>query len=465
MEVNKIYCGDSLSVLKILPDESVNCCVTSPPYWNLRDYSAEGQLGLEKTFEEYITKLCNIFDEVKRVLRKDGTCWVNLGDSYNSHTFGNSKKGGGLQKNLVQKNEAFPRWRKAPKNLGDKSQCAIPERFLIEMLNRGWIKRNTIIWHKPNCMPSSAKDRFTVDFEYVYFFVKNSKAIFWTNSKTGNCVRKQPLGTKGIEGIDWEWKEIGNNYSDCDTKINEGIAESLNSPRARKYREKKLKKVSLWTGHDYWFEQQFEEHTIGKEEFLKKCKVSSERKKDPSGKFDNHYQFNQYYTKNEPYFNEQGRNKRAVWTITTKPFPEAHFAVYPEALIEPMIQAGCPRYVCKKCGKARVKIIDNTERVNTRPGLDTGNMKSGKDIDPNKELHNSDISKYRQQIKYKELGYTDCGCNAGFEGGVVLDPFIGAGTTAVVAKKQGKRYLGIEIKQEYIDMANKRIRVIPELLF
>ena len=160
-----------------------------------------------------------------------------------------------------------------------------------------------------------------------------------------------------------------------------------------------------------------------------------------------------------------GRNKRAVWTIPTKPFPEAHFAVYPEKLIEPMIQAGCPRYVCKKCGKARVKIIDNSERINTRPGLDTGNMKSGKDIDPNKELHKSDLSKYRQQIRYKEIGLTDCGCNAGFEGGVVLDPFSGAGTTAVVAKKQGKQYIGIELKQEYIDMANKRIKAIPELLF
>ena len=151
------------------------------------------------------------------------------------------------------------------------------------------------------------------------------------------------------------------------------------------------------------------------------------------------------------------RNKRSVWTITTKPFKEAHFATFPEDLIKPMILAGCPEFVCKKCGKVRERIIDNSERVNTRPGLNTGNMKSGKETDPNKVLHNSDLSKYRQQIIYKTLGYTDCGCNAGFTGGIVLDPFVGSGTTALVAKNLGRHFIGIELNPEYVEMANKRL--------
>jgi len=452
MEYNQIIQGDSKTILETLPDESVNCCVTSPPYWNLRDYSVEGQLGLEKTFEEYITKLCDTFDEVKRVLRKDGTCWVNLGDTYNSHS-ANSKNVGGFEGKQMRNNKAYSDSKITNKKEGipDKSLCLIPQRFAIEMVNRGWILRNTIIWHKPNCMPSSAKDRFTVDFEYVYFFVKNKK---------------------------------------------------------------------------YWFEQAFEE--LNYDSFRETKRGFNQPKGNRQEGIDSWK------------LNPQGRNKRAVWTIPTRPFPEAHFAVYPEALIEPMIQAGCPKYVCKKCGKAREKIIKPSDeygkylrpyRVNYVDKLKLGKYinhnrkKSNLTMDElcekmglNNEGHggmvnhfengraiptidqwqdlkriiNLDnsfdkliteisgqengyiwektISTHHKLIKslnasYKEIGYTDCGCNAGFEGGIVLDPFIGAGTTAVVAKKQGKRYIGIEIKQEYIDMANKRIRAVRELLF
>jgi len=508
MEYNRIIQGDTKEVLKTIPAGSVNCIVTSPPYWGLRDYNTKpqiwdgdkdckhdfdniqrynptrgkrdgkgiykdpkweakgslkkevksnfcikcgawkGNLGLEPTFELYIKHLCDIFDEAKRVLRKDGTCWVNMGDTY----WGGGQGGNDYGGKFVIPSTTFGHIAKG-NGYPTKSLCLIPQRFAIEMVNRGWILRNTIIWHKPNCMPSSAKDRFTVDFEYVYFFVKNKKTLFWTNEKTLECVDKKPLGIrKGIEGKDWEWRRIGENYENSNTKINIDDAEKYNSPKARKYREKKLKKVSFWRGYSYWFEQQIEKTSA---KFIEPRMMRGEGRRTYNGKYPE-----------AGVVRSMSKNKRAVWTIPTKPFPEAHFAVYPEKLIEPMIKAGCPRYICKKCGKARVKIIDNTERINTRPGNNTGNMKSGKDIDPNKELHKSDLSKYRQQIKYKELGYTDCGCkNPEYEGGICLDPFMGAGTTGVVAKKQGKQYLGIELKQEYIDMANKRIRIIPESLF
>lgn len=169
MELNKIIQGDSLEVLKTLPSESVDCVITSPPYWALRDYGVEGQLGLEPTFQEYITKLCDIFDEVKRVLKKEGTCWVNLGDTY-----GGSGKGVGGKNSK----ESFTFDKKPKENGVSKSLTMIPERFAIEMVNRGWILRNKIIWHKKNAMPSSVLDRLNNKYEIVYFFSKSGKYNF-----------------------------------------------------------------------------------------------------------------------------------------------------------------------------------------------------------------------------------------------------------------------------------------------
>ena len=305
MDINKIYNGHCLDVLKTFPNESVNCCVTSPPYWALRDYGHDNQLGLESTFDEYINKLCNIFDEVKRVLRKDGTCWVVIGDTYYT------KSGSGfVNDNLNPKskeeidnstgiNKANELRGKNPKL--HKCLSMIPFRFSIEMVNRGWILRNTIIWYKPNCMPASVKDRFTVDFEYVFFFVKNKK---------------------------------------------------------------------------YWFEQQFEECqevSIERAKYGWNCDRANNRTGINTEKM------------GDRFVNPQGRNKRAVWQVTTKPFKEAHFAVYPPELIEPMIKAGCP------------------------------------------------------------------------EDGIVLDPFMGSGTTAVVASGLNRNYIGIELNQEYIGIAEARI--------
>ncbi len=299
MDTNKILQGDALEVLKTLPTESINCCVTSPPYWALRDYGVKGQLGLEPNFNDYINKLCDIFDEVKRVLRKDGTLWVNIGDTYNAHSTGKGVVGG-IEGNRKNKEDNLA-GNKRKINLQDKSLCNIPARFSIEMQNRGWILRNVIIWYKPNCMPSSVKDRFTVDFEYVYFFVKSKK---------------------------------------------------------------------------YWFEQQLEPNeSIGK--------TGWEKTGRGNGEFT-------AMRGNGKLFNENGRNKRAVWKITTKPYKEAHFATYPEELCETPIKAGCP--------------------IN----------------------------------------------------GIVLDPFFGSGTTGLVALKQNKRFIGIELNPKYIDIANKRLKPLLE---
>ncbi|KKK67974.1 hypothetical protein LCGC14_2948720, partial [marine sediment metagenome] len=237
METNTIICGAMPEATKVFPDGNFNCSISSPPYWALRDYGVDGQLGLEPTFEEYIDKLCTIYDEVKRVLRDDGTCWVNLGDTYASSPAGNKEvkfDGDGAYGRLMERHtqggtsNVTPK----PKNYGivpTKSLCLIPQRFAIEMVNRGWILRNVIIWHKPNPMPSSAKDRFTVDFEYVYFFVKSNDTLYWVRPD-GKMVDRQPDYKKGIESLDWQW----------------GL------------RKGKKVKLSLWKGQAYWFEPQYE---------------------------------------------------------------------------------------------------------------------------------------------------------------------------------------------------------------
>ncbi len=407
METNVIYNEDCLVGLKELPSESVNCVVTSPPYWALRDYGVDGQLGLESSPDEYISKLCDVFDEVKRVLRKDGTCFVNLGDSY----YGSGKGVGGdsdkckesytlpkgwdrpsrkaFSETSIEKkclecgkdiktgvngqfcsrvclNKQSNDFRSQNRLLPDKCLVGIPARFQLEMVRRGWILRNVIIWHKPNCMPSSVKDRFTVDFEYVFFFVKSKNYFF----------EQQTEPRQDTWGGRW------------------GKMPKGNRPNAMQGRKEMSK-------------EEFEDHYGDK------------------------------------------RNMRTMWSISTKSFSEAHFAVYPEELIEPMIRAGCPEFVCNKCGKPRENIYEVIgERVGSsyRPGekYETGRPQRG-------EYKN----KYSRKL-------SDCGCGEGFKGGIVLDPFFGAGTSGVVALKQGKKYLGFELNADYIEIAEKRLKPLRE---
>lgn len=150
---NTIIKGDTLEILRCIPSESVDMCITSPPYWNCRDYGVEGQLGLEYTSEEFINKLNDIFIEVYRVLKKEGSLWLNIRDTYSK----------GVKRSGCK----------------NKSLSLIPERLAIKMVDYGWILRNDIIWHKPNAMPDSCKSRFTVDYEHLYFYTKIGKDYYF----------------------------------------------------------------------------------------------------------------------------------------------------------------------------------------------------------------------------------------------------------------------------------------------
>lgn len=467
MKSNIILYGDAIEKLKELDTESIDMCLTSPPYWGLRDYGTftwvggnedcdhvksniselkgdwerpsriefnkvgeilecvvckkqfkgklgnkfcsteclntlsnedrtnarskrtticqkcgakrvDKQLGLEPTFDEYINKLCDIFDIVNERLKKEGTLWVNIGDTY-----GGSGCGKGDERNNNKRSASNPSLYKDKPNpqrlLQPKSLVMIPFRFALEMVNRGWILRNTIIWHKPNCMPSSVRDRFTVDFEYLFFFSKNKKYFF------------------------------NQQFDRADT------SESVYRNKLRKHKSYNIK----YPG----------------------------------------------YKDNFPIPRADGnKNKRSVWQITTKPFSEAHFAVYPEELCETPIKAGCPEFVCKKCGKAREKIIiTNNPSKEFEEKMKEEAKNRGYTEHSSARLYTSLHAKGKNWKKESQFGgLTNCGCDEEFIGGIVLDPFFGAGTTGLVALKQNKKFIGIELNPEYIKIAKERLKPLLE---
>ena len=268
----EILHGNCLARLRDLEDQSINTCITSPPYWGLRNYEEEGQIGLENTPEEFVENLVQVFREVKRVLRDDGTVWLNLGDSY----------------------------------LPNKQLGGIPWRVAFALQADGWYLRQDIIWHKPNCTPESVKDRCTKAHEYIFLLSKSPKYYYDNEAVKEDCVGKDERKWADT------YENVGNITQD---NTNAGI--------------KRTKRYS----------------------------------KDGNFK----------------------RNRRSVWTVTTKAFKGSHFATFPMDLIEPCVLAGCP------------------------------------------------------------------------EGGTVLDPFGGAGTTALVANKHNRNAILIELNQDYIDLTRERL--------
>lgn len=178
--MNKIICGDALTVLRTLPDKSCRCCVTSPPYFNLRDYGVPGQIGLEPTMQEYIARLVEVFAEVKRVLTDDGTLWVNIADSYSG-----SGKGAALYPENAKKYKqgtntgscGVAAITKNKYDLPNKNLMGIPWRLAFALQDSGWILRQDIIWSKSNCMPESVRDRCTKSHEYIFLVCQEAAVL------------------------------------------------------------------------------------------------------------------------------------------------------------------------------------------------------------------------------------------------------------------------------------------------
>lgn len=531
--VNKIICGNSLEVLRLIPSESVNMAITSPPYWGLRSYKTPGyvwggdpkcehdftidtkagdiryrpgnncqvsnnktydlwdgdakghicsicgawvgELGHEPTPELYISHLCKIFDKVKRILKPEGSLYVNIGDTY--YGIGGSVGHTPESKNLGRSTfeyGAYPTASVSQKKhafLQAKSQTCIPEMFVLEMVKRGWIKRNTIIWHKKNCMPESVDDRFTRDFEPMFYFTKNNKILYWTNENSLNLATQKPK--TNIEGLDWEWRPCRrcsgtgyNNNVDNEEDYNSQctIESFFDENDANKNLHIDVNKnivckscsgtgnvkYPLWAGHDSYFEQQFEPYNINRwgGRFKKNDKVKTRG----TSKLESGAQKSVNRVGYDCYPNPFGRNKRSVWDIKVASFKGAHFAVYPEELIITPIKAGCPEYVCTSCGIPRVKIYRLSGNNIVFGGYGS---KTAEHIQASPSS-----SILTKQVQEKELaGYSSCDCvNPEYLPGIVLDPFIGSGTTALVALKLGRHFIGIDSNQKYVDMAMERIR-------
>lgn len=341
IEKNTIINGNSLEVLKSLPDNSIDCCVTSPPYYALRDYGCDGQIGLEETPEKYIESLCDVFSEVRRVLTPEGTFWLNIADSYWGGGWRNAQfneHSGDIQKGSkgTYCGLSLPACKGKVGEYKPKDLIGIPWMLAFSLRSQGWYLRQDIIWQKPNPMPESVTDRCTKSHEYIFLLSKSQRYYF-----DHEAIQEEATGYDGRK----------------DTMMK----------GSKKYNTQIMHNQSVQSmarnGHERW---KFKS---------KNCQYDGQRP-------------NSMHLKREAGMSDDVypvRNKRDVWTVNTKPCKEAHFATYPFELIKPCILAGCP------------------------------------------------------------------------ENGIVLDPFMGSGTTAIVARSLNRNYLGVELNPEYIKIAHKRL--------
>lgn len=341
--------GDAGEKLQELPRESVQTAVTSPPYWGLRDYEEDGQIGLESNVTDFIDNLCDILDEVGRVLRPDGTLWLNMGDSY----FGGGRaqgKSNGVDRNAKQStNEGSyvepPDWSEASDVLKPKDQCLIPHRVAMELQNRGWYLRSTVVWHKTTAMPESVKDRPTNAHEYLFLLSKNKQYFY------DHFAVKEPMVT--------------------------GEGGSL-------------------------------------------------------------------------------KNKRDVWSLSGGSFSGEHFATFPKDLVEPPILASTSeRGQCAECG-APIRRIVEKEGVAYE---DAGNRKRAEA--PGSEISEGHNSVFQEGVIFDEqtVGWErTCDCDTTkTEPQTVLDPFMGSGTTGIVALKHGRKFVGVDLNEKFVGIAKDRI--------
>jgi len=321
-----IIIGDALTELKRLESGSVNCCVTSPPYWGLRDYGHPGQLGLEKTPGEYIEKMLDVFGEVSRVLRDDGTLWLNLGDSYAGSWGAQSRANGNYRKSTLEgsgmlearhiaayPDKAITGSTKNVPGLKPKDLVGIPWKMAFALQEEGWYLRQDIIWHKPNPMPESVMDRCTKSHEYIFLLSKSGKINLWRHQKTGQWAYKKPIPDYGRLGHETDrdlWRGY-NYYFDH---------EAIKEPQSENERTRRLR-----------------EQSNGLDTVYKIAHIGNTGQQPPAKNSCI------YSTKSRQKLAINGtRNKRSVWTVSTRPYKEAHYATFPPELITPCILAGCP---------------------------------------------------------------------------------------------------------------------------
>lgn len=369
--------GDVITCLRSLPDACVQCVVTSPPYWGLRDYGVEGQIGLEPTPGEHVEKMVEVFREVRRVLRDDGVLWLNYGDCYAGSTTGADRPpepGHTHEDRGRVKTGRENKHRRPDAGLKPKDLVGMPWRIAFALQADGWYLRSDIIWSKPNPMPESVTDRPTKSHEYVFLLTKSSRYFYDADAVRepfeSNDVTYPAINT--VQGV----YRVNNGK-------NRGGGDAI-----------------------------------------------------------------------------RGRNRRTVWEIATQPTPEAHFATFPEALVEPCVKAGTSeRGCCPVCGAPWRRVVEKEVS-----GVPRCNSKSAGRKDCN--YGDSDSTTLRaRKITIKGENWRPsctCGCEETVPC-VVLDPFGGSGTVAKVARDLGRSSISCELNPEYVEIAKKRLRIGEQL--
>jgi len=361
-----------------LAAKSVHTIVTSPPYYGLRDYGIDEQIGLEVTPDEYIANLVAVFRECKRILRDDGTLWVNIGDSYNGSAPNQSGQNG---YNDGRENRDKRYSTGGVNGLKPKDLIGIPWMLAFALRADGWYLRQDIIWAKPNPMPESVKDRCTKSHEYIFLLSKSARYYY----------------------------------------DNEAVMEDAAGGRERfggaKYGDKGLDKSRNDTAR-------FDETIVSV------------------------------------------RNKRDVWTVTTKPYKGAHYATFNPELIKPCILAGAPETCCAKCGAPYERVVDREKP----PAEVYTDSRKPDDI---AAVSNPELGKVgmgqKLQDWYNEHPQTTtgfqptCDCNAGTSSGIVFDPFVGSGTTVATAIQLGRKGIGLDLSLTYL-YENAKDRIKAEML-
>jgi site-specific DNA-methyltransferase (cytosine-N4-specific) len=307
--LNKCHFGDCLETMHRMPDGIVQTCVTSPPYFGLRDYGHDGQIGLESTPEQFIAKLVDVFREVKRVLRDDGTLWLNIGDSYAANRGYQvpSTLMNGCATNAAQAG-AGQSMKASDFGVKPKDLIGIPWLLAFALRADGWYLRQEIIWHKPNPMPESVTDRCTKSHESIFLLAKSEKYYFDQASIVEPC----SASTHARLSQDVQ-NQIGSERANGGAKTNGNM---------------KAVGRSSWNGSEF-NKGKTAEHQLGRSQ--------KERKFDPGAGNKNNASFDAAMA-----IMPENRNKRSVWTVATTPYKGAHFATFPTALIEPCILAGAP---------------------------------------------------------------------------------------------------------------------------
>ena len=432
---HKIIFADVIDGLRSLPDQCIQCVVTSPPYYNMRDYNVDGQIGLESSPEEYVNKIVEVFREVRRVLRDDGSVWLNLGDSY----AGGSKK---LTKDLQQRinsdgdvieNDRQTTFKSVLNCLKVKDLIGIPWGVAFALRTDGWYLRSAIIWNKTNGMPEAVTDRPTSSYDHIFLLSKKAQYFY-----DQEAVREPQTGNACSMRTRANPKTVNRSGKHGNIRANESF----------------IKSISQYT-------------------------------EIPGG-----------------------RNLRNIWAIPTQPVSELHFATFPQALVEPCVKAGTSeRGCCPQCGAPWRRITEKGEPLEDwkkECGADSkgeyhGTSKKHKNLmEKGQKIHSMHIKAaqnkqdllgkrtytgFNQRWKTSQQNASDvkrrildgmrqktytwqptCACEIKeVVPCTVLDPFLGSGTTMLVARDLNRSCVGIELNPEYNSIIRKRLRMNEQL--